>query len=156
MSIVDANGNILTKAELLAKTTAVVVPDKVRTTEAIYETFTHPGASDHEGGRRLLYREGMAVSSAEIDAMYAASAASFSSITPATGLAAGGTNVTILGAGFSGVEGVTLGGVAATNVKVVSDTKITCTTGAHAAGAVAVVIQDASGNVTAAGAFTYA
>jgi IPT/TIG domain-containing protein len=159
MAIVDSTGTKLTKAQLLAKTTAVAQPPVVKFTEDIWETAAFSGGADFEDGpnskRSKLYIVGQEVPQAEIDAMYTASAAAFTSITPATGPAAGNTNVTIVGSGFSGTRGVTLGGVAATSFKVVSDTKITCKTGAHAAGAVAVVIQDASGDVTAAGAYTY-
>lgn len=155
MSIVNSAGSILTKTELVALAEEVAQPTVYRFTENIYETFSYPGAKDHEGGRRLLFREGEEITEDKLDAMYAASVASFTSITPAVGDVAGGTAVTIVGKGFSGAEGATLGGIALTNFKVVSDTKITGTTGAHAAGAVNLVIQDASGNVTANNAFTY-
>lgn len=79
----------------------------------------------------------------------------FAAVTPATGAAAGGTAVTITGKNFTRATGVTFGGVAATGFTVVSDTEITCTTGAHAAGAVDVVVLDPDGNGTDAGAFTY-
>lgn len=77
------------------------------------------------------------------------------SISPATGAAAGGTAVTILGTDFEGTTGVTFGGTPATSVVVVHDGKITCTTPAHAAGAVNVVVQNPDGNDTMTGAFTY-
>lgn len=156
MSVVDVNGTILTKAQLLAKTTPVVVPDKLTLTEEIWETFGYSGATDPEGGKRRLFRAGEVVESALIDSIYAASNAAVSTISPTGGLAAGGTPVTINGTGLLGNKGVTFGGTAATNVKVVSDTKITCTAPAHAAGAVNVVVQDASGDVTKTGAYTYA
>jgi IPT/TIG domain-containing protein len=76
-------------------------------------------------------------------------------IQPNVGGVAGGTAVTIMGAGFTGATAVTVGGVACTGVTVVSDTKITCTTGAHAAGAVAVAVTTPSGTGTLAGGFTY-
>lgn len=155
MSIVNAAGNILTKAELTALTTPVVVPDKLKLTEAVYETYTYPGGNSFETGKRLLYRAGAVVSQKEVDDIYAASVATVSTITPATGLAAGNTDVTIVGTGFGGNKGVTFGGTPATAVKVVSDTKITCKTPAHAAGAVTVVVQDASGDVTKPTFYTY-
>lgn len=77
------------------------------------------------------------------------------SISPATGAAAGGTNVTITGAGFTSATSVTLGGVAITAFTVVSDTSITGTSGAHAAGAVDVIVVDALGNSTLTGGYTY-
>jgi hypothetical protein len=55
-------------------------------------------------------------------------------VSPATGLAAGGTAVTISGAGFTGATAVTFGGTAATAVVVVNTNTITATTPAKAAG----------------------
>ena len=64
------------------------------------------------------------------------------SITPNTGTVTGGTAVTITGTGFLTGATVSLGGTAATNVNVVSDTSITATTAAHAAGAVSVTVTN--------------
>jgi hypothetical protein len=75
---------------------------------------------------------------------------------PNEGLAAGGTEVTISGQNLTGTTGVTFGGVAATSVEVVDDSTVTCVTGAHAAGAVDVVVTDNVGSKTETGAFTYA
>lgn len=55
-------------------------------------------------------------------------------VSPSTGLAAGGTAVTISGTGFTGATGVTFGGTAATAVVVVSPNTITATSPAKAAG----------------------
>jgi hypothetical protein len=156
MSVVDANGNILTKAQLQAKTTAVVLPAQVTVNETIYESFTHPGAKDPETGMRRLFRAGSVVSQAVIDKIYADSAAAVSSLSPVSGLAAGGTAVTINGTGLLGTKGVKFDTVQATNVKVVSDTKVTCVTPPHAVGAVNVTVQDASGDVVKNAFFAYA
>ncbi len=78
------------------------------------------------------------------------------SIKATSGSSAGGTSVTIRGTGFASGATVTFGGVAATNVVVNSSTKIFCTTPAHAAGDVDVVVTNtntASG--TLSGGFTY-
>jgi len=81
----------------------------------------------------------------------------FSSIYPATGAAAGGTPVTIIGANFEAGAAVTIGGVDCTSEVVVSSGVLTCVTGAHAAGAVDVVITNTdTGAVTAVAAYTYA
>jgi hypothetical protein len=77
------------------------------------------------------------------------------SITPASGLAAGGTAVTIRGAGFTGSTGVTFGGTAGTAFAVTNDNQIAVTTAAHATGAADVVVLNPNGALTAVGGFTY-
>ena len=78
------------------------------------------------------------------------------SLTPATGVAAGSTSITNLaGAGFTGATAVNFGATPATSFVVVSDIKITCVTPAHAAGAVDVTVVKAGGNAVKVGGFTY-
>jgi len=77
-------------------------------------------------------------------------------ITPATGLQAGGTAVTITGTGFLAGATVKFGGTLATNVSVVSATSITATSPAHAAGIVDVVVTNTDNkSATLPQAFTY-
>lgn len=64
------------------------------------------------------------------------------SVAPATGGTAGGTAVTITGAGFVAGATVTIGGVPATSVDVASAASITAVTAAHVAGAVDVVVTN--------------
>ena len=155
MTLRDASGNILNKTELTAKTTQapVVQPDRIFS-ENIYETYSLSGEGDRfEAGKRLKFRAGQRVTQAAFDALF--KAATVTSITPATGLAAGGTNVTIKGTGLAGVEGVTFDGAAATNVKVVDDSTVTCTTPAGSAGPADVVVADDNANVTKTAFYTY-
>lgn len=78
-----------------------------------------------------------------------------SSVSPLTGTTAGSTSITITGTGFLTEATVTVGGVACTSPSV-SSTSITCTTGAHAAGAVDVVVtNNDSQSGTGINAFTY-
>ncbi len=58
------------------------------------------------------------------------------------GAAGGANNLTITGTGFLTGATVTFGGVAATAIVIVNATTITCTTPAHAAGAVNVVVTN--------------
>jgi len=60
---------------------------------------------------------------------------------PNSGSIAGGTHVTITGAGFAAGAAVTIGGVAATGISV-NSTTITATTAAHATGGVDVVVTN--------------
>jgi hypothetical protein len=76
-------------------------------------------------------------------------------ITPAVGVAAGGTVVTIVGNYFTGATGVTFGGTAGTAFAVTNDGQLTVTTPVHAVGPVAVVVQSPNGNATVANGFTY-
>ena len=92
------------------------------------------------------------------DALYAAvetDAPTVTSLSPATGAAAGGTAVTITGKDLTGTTGVTFGGTAATSVVVVSDTSVTCVTPAKTAGAYDVVATTPAGTGTKTNGFTY-
>jgi IPT/TIG domain-containing protein len=76
--------------------------------------------------------------------------------TPSFGPTAGGTVLTIVGSGFRAPATVTVGGVAATGVTVVDSTRITATTGPHAAATVDVVVTNPdSQSTTLTGGFTY-
>ena len=78
-----------------------------------------------------------------------------SSIDPATGPVAGGTLIAITGTNLIGTSKVMIGGKEATNLTVVSSTKATVTTPAHAAGAVDIVLTTPAGSVAKANAYTY-
>jgi hypothetical protein len=79
-----------------------------------------------------------------------------SSISPASGLPAGGTAVTITGSGFANNATVSFGGFSATNVSVVSSTSITCKTPPHGAGTVSVAVTNPDSQTgTLTDGFTY-
>ncbi|MCX6422623.1 MAG: IPT/TIG domain-containing protein [Actinobacteria bacterium] len=87
-----------------------------------------------------------------------AAAPTVSAVSPATGLIAGGTSITITGTNFAAGAslGVTVGGFAATSVRVVSATKITAKTPAHAAGVANIVVTNGDGQTaTLSGVFTF-
>src|SRR6185369_6052579 len=80
-----------------------------------------------------------------------------SGVSPASGVAAGGTSVTISGTGFASGASVSFGSSAATNVTVVGSTTITATTPAHSSGAVNVTVTNPGGEAgTKTNGFTYA
>lgn len=76
-------------------------------------------------------------------------------ITPVTGDVAGGTTVTITGAGFTGATAVNFGANAGANLTVVSDTRLTVESPAGAAGAVDVQVVAPNGSWTVRSGFTY-
>jgi hypothetical protein len=79
-----------------------------------------------------------------------------SSISPTFGTTAGGTGVSITGAGFLAGATVSFGGMAATGVTVVNSTTITATTPAHAIGAVNVVVTNTDAKTgTLTNGYTY-
>ena len=76
-------------------------------------------------------------------------------VSPAYGGTAGGTQVTLTGTSFTGTTAVSLGGAAATQVNVVSDTSLTATTPAHATGVASVVVTTPAGANAANSLFSY-
>lgn len=79
-------------------------------------------------------------------------------ITPASGPALGGSQITVTGTGFPTTAGsitATLGGAPLTNVTPVSATSFTATTPYHASGSVALAVTTPAGTVTKQNAFTY-
>ena len=83
---------------------------------------------------------------------YTTPAPTVTKVTPAAGQTHGGTRVTITGTGFcDGVTSVTFGGIAATGVVVISDTKLTATSPAHAGGIVDVRVTNSGGTSAIAG-----
>ena len=77
-----------------------------------------------------------------------------SGVSPSNGLISGGTSVTISGTGFTNASAVTFG-VSPASYTVVSDTVITATAPAHAAGQVDVSVTTPGGSNTSNHAFTY-
>jgi formylglycine-generating enzyme required for sulfatase activity len=77
-------------------------------------------------------------------------------IAPNSGPASGGTTVTITGTDFWSPVSVSIGGVAATSVNVVSTTQLTAVTPAGTAGAASVSVTTPWGTGSLANGFTYA
>lgn len=155
MTFYNESGTRLTETTFNALTDDVTGEDLVVFTGDVYQSYTQgEGAGGFERASRLAFVTGEVVKQSMVDGLF--ETATFESITPDEGAAAGGTPVVIKGNDFSGTAGATLGAVALTNFKVVDNNTITGTTGAHAAGAVSLVLQDDAGDVTEATAFTYA
>ena len=91
----------------------------------------------------LLNSEGVpSLASSVLVSSSSTPAPTVNSISPTSGTVNGGTNVTITGTGFQSGATVTLGGVSATGVRVVSSTSITATTAASSAGTVDVIVTN--------------
>jgi len=87
---------------------------------------------------------------------YITTAPTVTAVTPSSGTTLGGTIVTITGTNFVSGAGVTIGGLAATNVVVANAVSLTATTPAHATGAVSVTVTNPdTQSGTRASAFTY-
>jgi len=80
---------------------------------------------------------------------------SISLVNPSSGQTTGFTAFTIFGTNFTGATSVTVGGVAATSIVVVSSTAITALSPAHSVGAVDIVVVTPNGTATLVGGFTY-
>jgi len=90
----------------------------------------------------------------DVNSTYAYQAApQLGSLSPSSGVAAGGTSVTLTGTGFTGTTSVKVGSTSATSFTVVSDTQITAVTPAGTAGSVQVTVVS-GGGTTSTGAFS--
>jgi hypothetical protein len=121
--------------------------------EILYEHFTPEGTTPLDNAKKLAFLPGRAYSLAEIDRHFPA--AVISSITPATGPAAGGTTVTIKGQNFTGTTAVNFGGTPGTSLTIVSENELTVVTPAKTAGAHSVAVVGDDGTTTVADGFLY-
>jgi hypothetical protein len=76
-------------------------------------------------------------------------------ISPASGGTTGGNHVTLTGAGYAPGATVTIGGVACTNVQLLSSTTLTCIVPAHEAGVVGVAVTLGTQTGTLANGYSY-
>src|SRR5690606_13707656 len=80
---------------------------------------------------------------------------SLSSISPASGSAAGGASLTLTGSGFEAGATVSIGGAPCTSVVVANAERITCVAPAGSAGPADVTVTSAGRTATLPSAFTY-
>lgn len=156
MALVNENGTLLAKEPGSDVIEEIEEDDPyVEVKVAVYEDTVYAGVDpDRARQRTLKYRAGQRVRQSEWDANFPAP--TISTVSPATGPAAGGTTITITGTGFTMGTAVTVGGAAATAENLSSDTKLTCVTPSGTAGARDVVVTTAGGSATKTGGFTYA
>ncbi|MDX6428976.1 MAG: hypothetical protein QOE54_1342 [Streptosporangiaceae bacterium] len=153
--LVTATGTRITQAGANAYYQAVNPSDPPNQITADIYKMVRPENTHYGFWQNVMkFRKGQIVKTSELNAEFPP--ATVASLSPATGLAAGGTAVTIKGTNFGPGATGTIGGVAATSFVVVDDKTITCVSGAHAVGAVSAAVTTDSGTVTKATAFTYA
>lgn len=155
MPYYTADGNRLSKTEFTTNATSASTTVYTITAD-VYENAPLAGEAGEftsPEGWSLKFPAGTQLTSAQVDALFAA--ATISTVTPATGVAAGGTAVTIAGTNFTVGSTVTFGGTAATSVVVASPTTITCVTPAKTAGAYNVVVTTDTGAATKTNGYTY-
>jgi hypothetical protein len=87
--------------------------------------------------------------------LYTYGAPTVTSVSPEGGPIAGGTVVTITGAGFNGVSSVLFDATAAISFTIVNSTTITATAPAHAFGTVDISVVGVGGTGTGTGFYTY-
>lgn len=111
---------------------------------SVFSLASNAGASRANGG------------DGSISISYTYAAPTITSLTPSSGSLAGGTAVTVTGSGFLAGATVAVGGVSCSSMVVASSTSLTCVTGAHAAGAVNVVVTNTDTQTgTLASGYTY-
>ncbi|MEW9530781.1 IPT/TIG domain-containing protein [Microbispora sp. NPDC049125] len=154
MTLVKGDGTVLGKTPGGTVLESVSEADpQVKVLIPVYKESPYEGTNYPTRERQIRFYEGQIIRQSEWDGQFTAPA--ISAISPATGGAAGGTNVTITGKDFTLDTTVTFGGNAATGVNIVTPTTLKCVTPAHAAGAVNVVVTASGGSATKTGGFTY-
>ena len=159
MGLFTASGTRLTRASI----TTSADPDPILTiTQDVWEQVplihergpdTGEAALTEGSQHKLKWKAGFKIRTSELDRQFPPT--TVTSVTPATGAVAGGTVVTIKGTYLNEASTFTIGGVATTGLVRVSPSEVRVTTGAHAAGAVAVAGAASGGAYTKANAFTY-
>lgn len=146
---VTITGTNLAGASVTFGTTAAPAPTSSSATEIVVKTPAHSAGTvgvtvTHVGG-----------SATKPNAYRFAPLPDITGISPTAGPTGGGQTVTINGTGFTGATSVTFDGASVT-FTVTSDTAISATTNAHAAGLVDVIVTTAGGADTLAGTYRFA
>ncbi len=134
-----------------------IVASNVTVVNATTLTAITPGYVSGSVVKDVVINNGIGSATLTGGFSYSALAPTLTSVAPATGTIAGGTTVTVTGGNFTPGTSVTIGGVAATSVVIVSTTTLTAVTPAYVSGALAknVVVSNGISNSTLVGGFTY-
>ncbi len=111
---------------------------------------------DHSGVADQLGNSGLGTSTSNSYAINTVTRPVLIRVSPAQGVLAGGTTVTLSGEGFGAASSVTFGGVEAASFMVDGLNSITAVTPPHAAGPVSVVVTNIAGSNTPNSLFTFA
>jgi rhamnogalacturonyl hydrolase YesR len=141
-TVTTGPGSGFTK-RLLTSPDGDIAEDKMVTTVGSYSA-TAPNTSGKWIMQMVAFRTPAAVTGPTV-----------TSVSPNSGVIAGGTVVTITGANFATGATVTFGSTPATNVVVVSSTSITAITPVGTAGAVTVTVTVSGQSASLIGGFTY-
>ena len=116
MAVQKANGTAVSRSTLISGSTdgGVAGPTTYTMTEDIYQTYTGTGETAVEGEKRLLFRNGQKITSADLDAAYPA--ATGVSISPSGKAHAGTLAFTLKVKNGRNLSGVKFGTVSATSV----------------------------------------
>jgi hypothetical protein len=154
MALVKADGTLLSQTPGGTVLEDVTETDpKIRVLVNVYEKTPYDGVDYPTQMEQLRFRAGQIIRQSEWDAEFVDP--TITSVSPATGAAAGGTTVTILGTGFSTGTTVAFGGTAGTSVSVKNAGKLTVVTPAKTAGEYDVTVTTAAGTATETDGFTY-
>lgn len=154
MALVSADGTLLSKTPGGTVLEDVAETDpKIKVLVNVYRETPYDNVDYPVQMKQLAFRAGQVIRQSEWDKEF--TAPTITSISPATGAAAGGDTVTITGTNFTTGTTVTFGGTAGTSVAIENDETLTCVTPAKAAGVYDVVVTTAGGTATEVGGFTY-
>ncbi len=154
MALTKQDGTEIAKSPGGTVLQSVSDPDpQIKVLIDVYKETPYDGVDYPTQMLQLRFHTGQIIRQSTWDAEF--TAPTISGISPATGGAAGGTVVTITGTGFTPDTTVTIGGNAATAIDVDNPTRLKCTTAAHTAGAVNVVVSNGSGTATLTNGYTF-
>ncbi len=123
----------------------------------VLSVFATSSTAHAQGCRGDVNGDGLvnAVDLSEVLAAWGTCPASITSVTPTQGTVLGGTVITLTGTGLAATSAVTVGGVACTNLTVLSQTQVRATTPPGAAGQAAIAVTTPAGTSLAPTPFTY-
>jgi hypothetical protein len=154
MALVKADGTLLSQTPGGSVLESVTDTDpQVKVLINVYEKTPYDGVDFPTQMEQLRFRAGQVIRQSEWDAEFVDP--TITSVSPATGAAAGGFTVTVLGSNFTTGATVSVEGAAGTSVSVKNGGKLTFVAPAKTAGAYDVTVTTAAGAATKTDALTY-